>query len=371
MVCTVDETGQLQTLIDEQEADEGVLSETDMMQLRTDIVNFLSRFDPVRFSSAYDFKYETEGTVLNLANINVLEIMDSLNRSGEGSVNTCRAPESGVVSYTVDGYEDMSPEDITGEFFSEEYQYQKKQLMGVDLVTQQDPIYKLSTDENWSVVIPVDRERAALLEEEEYVQVRFLKTQDVSWGEVAILDKGSSGLFAQLSFNNSMIAFAGDRFLDIELILDSESGLKVPNTAITTKEFFLVGRDYVTRGGNSGEYGVLRETTDENGNLTVEFVPTQIYQETEEEYYLDNSNLRVGDHLQKPDSTDTFTVSKSATLVGVYNINKGYADFKEIQVLYQNDEYSIIRSNTTYGLSAYDHIVLDAETVDLNELIYE
>nr|MCR5556493.1 hypothetical protein [Butyrivibrio sp.] len=51
-------------------------------------------------------------------------------------------------------------------------------------------------------------------------------------------------------------------------------------------------------------------------------------------------------------------------LVGVYNINKGYADFRQIKILYQNDEYSIVKSNTTYGLAVYDYIVLDSSLID-------
>ena len=105
--------------------------------------------------------------------------------------------------------------------------------------------------------------------------------------------------------------------------------------------------------------------------MTTEFIPTTLYQESDEDYYVDNSILDVGNNLIKPDSEEKYTVSRSATLKGVYNINKGYADFKEIEVLYENDEYSIIRSNTTYGLSAYDRIVLDAESVDMDELIYD
>ena len=58
-------------------------------------------------------------------------------------------------------------------------------------------------------------------------------------------------------------------------------------------------------------------------------------------------------------------------MIGVYNINKGYADFRRIRILYQNDEYSIVESNTAYGLNVYDFIVLDTSTVDENELIYE
>ena len=63
------------------------------------------------------------------------------------------------------------------------------------------------------------------------------------------------------------------------------------------------------------------------------------------------------------------TISQLGSLVGVYNKNKGYADFKQIQILYQNEEYSIIRSNTEYGLIEYDYIVLDAQTVDENEFL--
>ena len=72
-----------------------------------------------------------------------------------------------------------------------------------------------------------------------------------------------------------------------------------------------------------------------------------------------------------PDSTEKYRVSRRGTLIGVYNINKGYADFKQINILYQNEEYAIVRSNTQYGLAVYDYIALDARMVAENELIYE
>ena len=55
----------------------------------------------------------------------------------------------------------------------------------------------------------------------------------------------------------------------------------------------------------------------------------------------------------------------------MYNINKGYADFKQINILYQNEEYSIVKSNTQYGLNVYDYIVLDAASVEEDEIINE
>ena len=53
------------------------------------------------------------------------------------------------------------------------------------------------------------------------------------------------------------------------------------------------------------------------------------------------------------------------TVQGVYNINRGYAVFRRIEILSSNDEYYTIKKGTDYGLSVYDHIVLDANAVDV------
>lgn len=371
LVCTVDESGELKELINEQNADNTAISETNLRELKSAVSSYCSGFDPHDFYSVYDFKYELEGTVLKLANVNVLENLSTINEAANGHpINLCQADQSGIIVYSTDGYEGKTENDITDEDFLKE-KYQKKQLISNELVTAGDPLYKLSTEENWCILIQVDRAKALELEEEEYVKVKFLDNQYESWGEVTILDKGNDGVFAKLEFTNSMITFVTERFIDVELITDTQTGLKVPNSAITNKEFFLVPKEYITKGGNSGQTGVLRQAAGENGQLTTEFVATQIYEETDTDYYLDTVALRVGDHLIMPDSNEEYTVSKSGSLIGVYNINKGYADFKQIQILQQNEEYSIIKSNTTYGLSAYDHIVLDAQSVDPDEMIYE
>ena len=87
------------------------------------------------------------------------------------------------------------------------------------------------------------------------------------------------------------------------------------------------------------------------------------------EYYLDSSMLNAGDNLYLQEGEEVYTVSRRATLIGVYNMNKGYADFKQISILYQNDEYAIVKPNTKYGLSVYDYIVLNADSVRDDQFI--
>ncbi len=370
LVYTVDESGKLADYIGADSTGENSLSQADLTELKTEIVGFANNFDRRNFNSVYDFKYEMEGNVLKLSNYNILESIESIQASEvTGLIKQCRASVAGIVIYSIDGYEDLTLEMMNAELFDTK-NYEKTQLLGNNLVAPGDPVYKISSNEDWSLVIQVDKEREEELLEAEYVKVRFLKNQEMSWGKVESFTNEAGDIFVKLTFTNSMITFCNERYVDVELILEDETGLKIPNSAIVEKEFFIIPKAYVTKGGNSSSYGVLKETYTEDGEATTEFIETSIYNETEEEYYLDDPALRIGDYIVMPETSEKYAVSKRGSLIGVYNINKGYADFKQINILYNNDEYSIVQSNTTYGLNVYDYIVLDAATVSEDELIH-
>ncbi len=369
LVYTLDESGRLADYMDA-ETSGGALSGSDLAELKTEILGFVNNFDTRYFSSVYDFKYGVKGTVLKLANASILENIQKINSSGLSElVSFCNAPATGILIYSVDGYEELTLEQFTSALFDTQT-YEKTQLITNELVEAGDPVYKLSTNEDWSIVIQTDQEKAEELLKAEFVKVKFLKNQDTSWGEVSTYTNPEGEIFVKLTFTNSMVSFCTDRFIDIELILEDETGLKIPNSSIVQKEFFIIPKEYVTKGGNSDTDGVLRETYAEDGTASAEFVETTIYNETETEYYIDDMILRTGEYIIKPESTEKYALSKRGSLTGVYNINKGYADFKQINVLYDNEEYSIVKSNTQYGLSVYDYIVLDASTVVDDELIY-
>lgn len=372
LVYTVDETGKLNEYINAENLGENALSDADLSELKNEIVNFAHDFRPSGYSSAYDFKYIVKGNVLKLANNSLMESINEINTGNaqlKELVTFCRAAQTGIVSYWVDGYETLTCEAVTADVFHNK-EYEKKQLISNELIAKDDIAYKLSMNEDWSVVIPIEEARGEELQQEEYVKVRFLKNQYESWGKAELLHN-ADGTYLKLSFTNSMLTFASQRFVEMELIIHDEVGLKIPNSSIVEKDFFLVPTAYMTKGGNKNREGVLRKVPLEDGTMSTEFIETTVYNVTEEEYYLDTVTLRIGDQLVMPDSTETYTVSKRGTLIGVYNMNKGYADFRQIKILYQNDEYSIVQSNTNYGLNVYDYIVLDAKAVQENEFLHE
>ena len=372
LVYTIDETGRLTEYLEDAGMGENVLSANELATLRSDIVSFTRGFDEKDFLDTYHFKFNLKNTVLKLANGTIMEGITSLS-GGENLneiVDFCYATTTGIVSYWVDGYENFEESLVTEDIFDEK-KYEAKHLLNNEIITEGDPVYKVSTDEVWYILVPIEETLGKELVAEQYVKVRFLKNQYESWGEVALIYGQDNKPDLKLIFNNSMLTFATERFVDFEIIMHDEVGLKIPNSSIVNKEFFLVPEGYITIGAD-GKSGVIKESYSEDGTIYSEFWETDIYSYSEDtkEYYLDTDILELGNKLIKPDGMETYTISKKASLIGVYNMNKGYADFRQINILYQNEEYAIVKSNTQYGLNVYDYIVLDAAGVSDEQFIY-
>ena len=242
-------------MLDERIVSEIVASVVKNMNNKSYVDNLLKTY------SLYDFKYDIKNTVMKLSNSHLYESIDSINNSSlAGSIAFHNSPNTGIITYYIDGYEELKPEEVTMDMFSEE-KYTKKQLLDNQLVTADEPAFKLSKDENWSLILPIEEALSQDFLDEEYIKVRFLKNQYESWGEVSIIKGADNQTYLQLTFTNSMVTFAKDRFVDIELLLHDETGLKIPNTSIVNKEFYLIPRKYITKMDENADIGsILLET---------------------------------------------------------------------------------------------------------------
>ena len=355
LVYAIDETGSLNEM-SSSAAGESSLSDEELSELRSDIIRFSASFRPDSFYKTYDFLYSLDGSLLRLANSNMMKSLTEIGGS--------------YIVYHTDGYESLSANGVRPEQFEDE-NYERKQLSNHALVGAGDTAYKLLTSENWSLVIPMDPERAAQMKDEGYVRVRFLKNQEELWGAVDLIPYDKDVSFCKLEFNNSVVNFCTDRFLEIELAGSNEVGLKIPVSSIVHKQFFLVPKSYVVEEMEDHRCIFLRKTFLEDGSASSERLEIEVYAADDENYYVDDTQLRIGDYLLKIGDMAEYPVSAKGELVGVYNINKGYADFRQISILYQNEEYAIIKPNTAYGLSEYDYIALDASELTDDSFVFE
>lgn len=367
-VYTIDETGKLAEVLADSTNSESTLSDDDINSLKTDISSFANNFNANNFSDVYNFKYDIENTVLELVNLNLLNSISDLSSENAGVFTAYNAPAEGLVVYSNDGYEEVTADTLTEDMMNYD-NYKKTTLKTSDLVNAGDFVYKIITDEAWSIIIPLDEQKATEYADKTTMKIKFKKdgvTANTNFSIIRINSKP----YAKLDLSNSCIRYATDRFVDIELMVSNVEGLKIPTSSVIEKDFYTIPLEYATQGGDNNNIGFILEAYDENGKAIQQFVTPTIYFSNDTDYYVDTHDFDVGSYIIKTNSTDRYQIGKTAKLTGVYNINKGYAVFKQINPLYQNEEYYIVEQGTTYGIAVYDHIVLNGKAVEEDDIIY-
>lgn len=327
--------------------------------------SFSENFQNSKYEDTYTFKDSIENILSSSTAQSRQAQLSAMIESGQEGLTTYAASDDGIIVYSVDGYEDLAMDQVTADMISRA-DYQKTELFNNTKVKSGDPAYKLVTNEEWTLVIQLDEEMTKELADTTSVKVRFTKDDQTTWAGFQIYNTEDADL-GFLTFDHSMVRYVGERFLDIELILEDETGLKIPKSSVTEKEFYIIPEDYITLGGNSSQSGVLVQSDGEDAS----FHAVDVYYRDSETgmVYLNMDELKKGDVLIKPDSADTYTISEKASLQGVYNINKGYAEFKPVEILCESEEYYIVESGNDYGLTNYDHIALDGSEIQENELV--
>ncbi len=342
------------------------LSSDEQAAMLVRIQAFSEGFQEEQFSDVYSLK-DTVTTVLeSRSNQNRQAQLDAMAGEANSGIQIYQASSDGIIAYSTDGYETAALNDITESTFSKE-NYEKKELKNNTEVKVGNPVYKLIKNDNWTVVIPLSDETVEEMKEIELVRVRFSKDQETAVAEFSIQKSGDLTL-GVLTMDSSMIRYAKERYLDLELILEDESGLKIPKSAVTDKKFYLISEEYLTQGGNSKETGVLVRKEDGSAK----FQSVNIYDHDEETgmAYLGTDAFDADTILVKPDSKDTCVLNRTESIKGVYNINKGYAVFRQVHILCESDEYYIVESGSDYGLSNYDHIALNGADVNENDVVF-
>ena len=249
--------------------------------------------------------------------------------------------------------------------------YHRSQLTGNTFINAGDPAYRLTTNNNWHIVIKLSDEEAAAYADKSNMTVRFRRDNIQTTAYMTKFDRGGEH-YADLSLTRYMTRYINDRYIDIDLVISSANGLKIPTSAIVTKEFYRVPTVYIITDPSDNKTYVMYKRQDEKGNPYTEKYPVTIYSSDEDFSYLDLNAFNDGDYLESPVAEGyDFKISAKGNLTGVYNINKGYALFRLVSVLYQNDAYTIVRNNTYYGLNLYDRIVINADQVTESQIISE
>lgn len=373
LICSVDENGNVSDKISAAANDaSAVLAEENLTDIQNSVYEYMKVYDDGNFYQTYNFKSDISGKLMEAMNLGALDAVSDYTDYARDNrtFHLYYAAQPGIVAYYTDGYESYTTDRITADIFNQS-DYQKKSLKTSGEVQSGEPVYKLITDENWQIVVPIDETMRDTLADGEVTEISFKEDDTTAWADYTI-EKRDGQFYLILNLRNSMIRYAYERFIDINILLDQQTGLKIPNSAITVKTFDLVPNDYFTKGNDSDTSGLLVERLLEDGTYgKAEFVPVTVYYQTEDKSYISQDNIKQGDLIVKTDSTERYEIAETDRLKGVYNVNKGYAVFKQIVELYHNDDYTIVESGTDYGIALYDHIALEGSTLNEDQMIVQ
>jgi len=381
LVYTIDGSGKIKEMMTNQTEDASTLSDEDLTEIKSEIVKFSKEYDPKDYTDVYNFKDDLDSISLKMSNLYILNKISSLSLNGtnvnkyycaNGDINA----KPGYVVYYKDGYEDLKPEDINSSYFDDDKEYEKKIIANNEIVSEGDFAYKLITSNTWQLVFPIEEEKANEFNDKE-MKVKFSKDQEVLKGKVTILDaiapkkNVSVEKICVVTFNTSVADYINNRYIDFEIYTSENNGYKIPKSSIVEKEFLLlpdtIGFDF---NETTNTVCVKLDKYLDDGTKTFVTTELNVYRTDNGDYYVDSNIVKLGNTVYGSDEISSCVLNRTATLLGVYKINQGYADFKNIIKLYENEEYVIVDPSYTM-IKPYDYIALDASKVKDNEYIYE
>lgn len=365
LVYSVDETGKVNEYVKTMVGEEDTLNQSEYSKMEEEIYQYKKKATDTSFGDMYLLKYDLENIASDIGSSILKENMSTLQKKlGEKCFQKGYSKSSGIVTFIQDGYEYMTPKLINEKTFDLS-KYEQTELKTDQRVKKGDYIYRIVKNNDWQLVLPLSTENYEKMKDNKTYDL-LIKRDDllISSQKNHFMEKnGKTYLVVYLS--SYMVRYINDRFLDVEIQLNSEDGLKVPNTALLEKEYYRIPLKYKQSSSTSSSKFLANSSDGKSKTITL-----SIGTEDEEYCYVPASEVKSGTILALKDGKSTYLLEKKVKLKGVYCVNKGYASFKPVKVKKENTDYSIVENNMTGSIAAYDRIVLNSDTIEENQLIY-
>ena len=359
-----------------------VLSASSISTLKTKLEKAARHDLDTNFSLAYQDKNDLEVSVFDAY---LMVASDALEDFSSEDAYCVKSDQSGYILFRTDNYDDYTPEEVTLACFDEDA-YSMKVYGNGEQRNKGDFAYKLVPDDSFSITFPISETDAARYRNKKYLSIELTSIDVTVNGAFDIHTASDGTTMATVSLNKYGSSYLTERFVDFKIAEDDINGYKIPKSAVLSKDFLVVPEQYVVNSETKG-VGVFKEVIQSDGSAQAVFTRVSIYAKQGNSYYIAASGLTADDYLIgasveksedgttetiQTDATDRHLIAVSAPLSGVYSVNKGYCIFRQVDILSETSDtnYYIINTSTYYGLSAYDRIILNADLVTENQIIY-
>ena len=370
-VYSLDATGDLKKLMEASSGKEDTISDSSVIEMKKKLSNFASNYSDSDFEYVYDTKYLLDNAASEYSNLINIENIDNISNENGLSLNVVTSPYSGEISYAMDDIAEKKEEDLTKSDFDTS-KHPISYIKNEQLIEAETKVYRIVNSESWSIYFEFEKGEEELYAEKKALTVKFKSNGLTLTGDYSVVETKDGYSLGKLTFDKYMVQFISNRYAEFDIQSSVVNGLKIPSKCVLEKDFYTIPVEYMAKGGDGVSDGFYKQV-DKDGTTSTVFVPEDIIKITDANCYIstENKDIVSGDKLIKPDSNDIFEVSNKEKLLGVYNINKGYTVFKNIDILGSNKEFYIVDKGTKYGLKVYDHILLNPDSFKEGDFIYQ
>ena len=320
-------------------------------------------------------------------NRGVLEPYVSRNIQNEALISQNQASvfatSSGIVSYAVDGMEDI----LTFETMENLSLEQTRMTINSEDIEKpiyarfNESVFKIINSNQWFIASYIENESISHWNQNANVTIYVERNQYFVPMDVTVyrLVGGENESFVILRSRSFMIEHLNQRSINFTIIDSNHRGLKIPETSLATRTFLVVPRTHV--------YQVRNHPTNPNhvNNMVIKkehdgynyvynyvhITPMVIRGRDANEnsvYILQNfNNLSLGDTIIDQSSPDEpYVISQVVTDIGVFRVNHGIAAFTSIDteaMVVGHEGYVVICPERNSGLGSirvHDRIIADA-----------
>ena len=370
-VYSLDATGDLKKLMEASAGKEDTISDSSVIEMKKKLSNFASNYSDSDFEYVYDTKYLLDNAASEYSNLINIENIDNISNENGLSLNVVTSPYSGEISYAMDDIAEKKEEDLTKSDFDTS-KHPISYIKNEQLIEAETKVYRIVNSESWSIYFEFEKGEEELYAEKKALTVKFKSNGLTLTGDYSVVETKDGYSLGKLTFDKYMVQFISNRYAEFDIKSSVVNGLKIPSKCVLEKDFYTIPVEYMAKGGDGVSDGFYKQV-DKDGTTSTVFVPEDIIKITDTNCYIstENKDIASGDKLIKPDSNEIFEVSNKEKLLGVYNINKGFTVFKNIDILGSNKEFYIVDKVTKYGLKVYDHILLNPDGFKEGDFIYQ
>ncbi|MCL2852737.1 MAG: hypothetical protein FWE20_06865 [Defluviitaleaceae bacterium] len=268
----------------------------------------------------------------------------------DGSVMSVSVQRGGILSYIVDGLENI----LTIENMRSLEPEQTRQsvdhttLHRLREVSAGDEIFKVVNSNIWYIAVYMPFEAVSEWQANDLRRVYMQSGESFREMDTYVehISHGETSSFVVLRVTRFLSDFMDRRAISFRLTSSLSDSLKIPAHVVTTMDAVRIPVEFVNR-PDMHNPSVIRQGSDNSADQTVLL---NIYRRNNEFVYIliDTNNLSIRDILLHPtDASQTHIIEEIVALRGVFVLNFGFADFEEINL---GDEVAAIDG----------HIVLDA-----------